>query len=63
MEPPALTRRDANAGSLFDMVDLVGEPGVPHAPHLPAPADPTLKDACLVDGAGTIPPSSAVTHA
>jgi phospholipase C len=60
---PALTRRDANAASLFDMLDLVGEPRFLTPPHLPAPADPTPKDACLVDGAGTIPPPSAVTQA
>ena len=60
---PALTRRDANATSLFDMMDLVGEPHFLTPPHLPAPADPALKAACLVDGAGMIPPPSAVTPA
>jgi phospholipase C len=60
---PALTRRDANASSLFDMVDLAGEPRFLTPPDLPAPADPILKEACLVDGAGTIPPPSAVTRA
>jgi phospholipase C len=60
---PALTRRDANATSLFDMVDLRGEPHFLVPPQLPTPADPTLSAACLTDGAGTIPPPSAVTPA
>jgi len=60
---PALTRRDANAHSLFAMVDLQSEPAYLTPPVLPAPADPTGKDACLVTGAGVIPPPSAVTPA
>ena len=60
---PALTRRDANANSLFAMVDLRSKPAFLTPPVLPAPADPTGKDACLTTGAGTIPPPSAVTRA
>ena len=60
---PALTRRDANATSLFGMVDLTAEPHFLVPPHLPVPADPTRTASCLVDGAGTIPPTSAVTPA
>ncbi len=60
---PALTRRDANASSLFDMVDLAAEPPFLTPPVLPAPADPTAGAGCLTTGAGTIPPPSAVTPA
>ncbi|MGD0883050.1 MAG: alkaline phosphatase family protein [Acidimicrobiales bacterium] len=59
---PALTRRDANANSLFDMVDFTGEPAFNVPPRLPAAANPAPKDGCLVTGAGTIPPPSAVTR-
>ena len=59
---PALTRRDANASSLFDMVDFSSTPF--HTPPvLPAAADPTASASCLTSGAGTIPPPSAVTRA
>jgi phospholipase C len=60
---PALTRRDANASSLLDMLDLTHSPEFLVPPLLPPSADPTLKDACLTDGVGTIPPPSAVTKA
>jgi phospholipase C len=60
---PALTRRDANATSLFDMLDLHGTPAFLHPPTLPAAADPAAKAGCLSTGAGTIPPPSAVTKA
>ncbi|HEX7444509.1 MAG TPA: alkaline phosphatase family protein [Acidimicrobiales bacterium] len=60
---PALTRRDANANSLFAMVDLRSKPAFSTPPVLPAPADPTAKDACLTTGAGVIPPPSAVKPA
>ncbi len=59
---PALTRRDANANSLFDMVDFTSEPAFAVPPRLTPAADPLLKDGCLVTGAGTIPPPSAVTR-
>ncbi len=52
---PALTRRDANANSLFDMVDLHRKPAFLKPPNLPAAADPTAKAGCLSTGAGTIP--------
>jgi phospholipase C len=60
---PALTRRDANANSLLDMLDLRGKPAFLRPPRLPAPPDPTLKAGCLTSGPGTIPPPSAVTKA
>jgi len=60
---PALTRRDANAHSLLDMVDLRATPAFLKPPRLPAPPDPSLKSGCLTTGAGTIPPPSAVTKA
>ena len=60
---PALTRRDANANSLFDMLDLHKKPAFLKPPNLPVAADPTAKAGCLTTGAGTIPPPSAVTKA
>jgi phospholipase C len=60
---PALTRRDANANSLFDMLDLKGTPRFLKPPKLPASADPAAKGACLTTGPGTIPPPSAVAKA
>ena len=60
---PALTRRDANANSLFDMLDLKAKPAFLKPPSLPAAADPTAKEGCLTTGAGMIPPDSAVTKA
>jgi phospholipase C len=60
---PALTRRDANANSLFDMLDLAGTPAFLKPPKLPAAANPTPKAGCLTTGAGTSPPPSAVTRA
>jgi phospholipase C len=60
---PALTNRDANANSLFDMVDLKSEPAFLKPPKLPAGPNPALKAGCLTTGPGTIPPPSAVTRA
>ncbi len=60
---PALTRRDANASSLFDMLDLKAKPTFLKPPKLPAAANPVAKEGCLVTGPGTIPPPSAVTKA
>jgi phospholipase C len=60
---PALTRRDANASSLFDMVDLRSKPAFLTPPKLPAAANPVPKEGCLTTGPGTIPPPSAVTKA
>jgi len=57
---PALTRRDANANSLFDTVDLKAEPAFATPPALPPPTDPVPKDGCLTTGPGVIPPPSAV---
>jgi phospholipase C len=58
---PALTRRDANANSLFGMLDLDHPPAFRRPPELPAAADPAVLAGCLVTGAGTIPPAGAVT--
>ncbi len=58
---PALTRRDANANDLFDMVDLQSHGAFATPPKLKAPANPALSKGCLVRGPGTIPPRSAVT--
>jgi phospholipase C len=58
---PALTRRDANANSLFDMLDLKSAPAFMTPPSLPAAANPTPKAGCLVTGPGVIPPPAAVT--
>jgi len=60
---PALTRRDANANSLFDMLDLTKRPAFLDPPRLRAAANPVPKAGCLRSGAGTVPPSSAVTKA
>jgi phospholipase C len=60
---PALTRRDANANSLFDMMDLTAKPAFLKPPKLPAGANPVAKEGCLITGPGTIPPPSAVTKA
>jgi phospholipase C len=57
---PALTRRDANANDLFDMVDLEEPPAFATPPRLRAPADPALSEGCLSTGPGTIPPRRAV---
>jgi phospholipase C len=60
---PALTRRDANAASMFDMLDLRSKPAFLKPPTLPAAANPIAKEGCLSTGAGVIPPPSAVTRA
>jgi phospholipase C len=60
---PALTRRDAAAHSLFDMVDLHAKPAFLKPPRLPGAPDPAQKAGCLTTGAGTIPPPAAVTKA
>ncbi len=57
---PALTRRDANANDVFDMVDLQAPPSFATPPTLKAPANPTLSEMCLETGPGTIPPRRAV---
>ena len=57
---PALTRRDANANDLFDMVDLEARPAFARPPKLRAPANPARTQSCLVTGPGTIPPRAAV---
>jgi phospholipase C len=57
---PALTRRDANAHHLFDMVDLRSAPAFGTPPRLAPPANPALSASCLSTGPGRIPPRSAV---
>ncbi len=59
---PALTRRDANALDLFDMVDLHAPPAFAAPPTLHAPADPARSQGCLQSGPGTIPPRHAVAE-
>jgi phospholipase C len=53
---PALTRRDASANDLFDMVDLQAPPTFATPPILKDPANPALSEGCLATGPGTIPP-------
>lgn len=60
---PALTRRDANARAVFDMVDFHARPHYLHPPLLPDPANPATSYTCLSTGPGTIPPPSAVRPA
>ncbi len=60
---PALTRRDANAASVLDMIDLKAKPAFLVPPRLPDPANPGSSYRCLATGPGTIPPPSAVTPA
>ena len=58
---PALTNRDANAHSLFDLVDFTSKPAFLRPPRLPAAANPVKEQGCLTSGPGVIPPPSAVT--
>ena len=58
---PALTRRDAAANNLLDMVDFNASPGFLRPPTLSAPANPAVEAGCLTTGPGAIPPPSAVT--
>jgi phospholipase C len=60
---PALTRRDANAHDVLDMVDLTSRPAFLTPPRLPDPANPVQSYTCLPTGPGQIPPPSAVTNA
>jgi phospholipase C len=59
----AMTRRDANAHNMLDMLDL----SQPHFKQPPQLAKPLLEQnlgalECLVTGPGTIPPPGSVTH-
>ena len=58
---PALTRRDANASSMFDMVDLTRRRRSSLLLRFQLRTIPRPKEGCLVTGPGTIPPPSAVT--
>jgi phospholipase C len=60
---PALTRRDANANDLLDMVDFTAKPRFSEPPPLPAPANPASRASCQTSGAGTIPPRGSVVAA
>jgi phospholipase C len=60
---PALTRRDANAASVLEMIDLKAAPAFLTPPPLPDPANPGTSYNCLATGPGQIPPPSAVTPA
>ncbi len=60
---PAMTRRDAAAANLLDMVDFSSKPHFLHPPNLPAPADAAALAGCLTTGPGVIPPPSAITPA
>jgi phospholipase C len=59
----AMTRRDANAQNMLDMLDL-SQPTFKQPPPL---AKPLLQDnlgalECIITGPGTIPPPDSVTH-
>jgi phospholipase C len=59
----ALTRRDASAHNMLDMLDL----SQPHFKQPPALAKPLAEQdlgalACIVTGPGTIPPPGSVSH-
>ncbi|MGO9029493.1 MAG: alkaline phosphatase family protein [Acidimicrobiales bacterium] len=58
---PAMTRRDAAANDLLDMVDFSASPAFLRPPTLQAPANPAIDAACQTSGPGVIPPASAVT--
>ena len=60
----ALTRRDANAHNMLDMLDF-STPAFQHPPKLAAPlADTDLKSLlCSVIGPGTIPPPGSISPA
>ena len=60
---PALTRRDANATDVLDMIDLTSKPAFLTPPRLPDPANPAGSYRCLATGPGPIPPRSAVRPA
>ena len=59
---PAMTRRDANASNMLDMLDLSG-PAFLRPPRLARPLLDIRPSAlaCNVDGPGTIPPPGSVT--
>jgi phospholipase C len=59
---PALTRRDANANNMLDMLDLAA-PAFARPPALAKPLLDTSKTvlACDTSGPGTIPPPGSVT--
>ncbi len=59
---PAMTRRDANANNMLDMLDLT-KPAFKHPPDLAKPlleVDPAAL-LCIVTGAGTVPPPGSVS--
>ena len=54
---PALTRRDANANSLFDMLDLDEEAGVPEAAQAACAAGPDAQGRLPDHGSRHHPPA------
>ena len=58
---PAMTRRDAAANDLLDMIDFNGSAGFLEPPSLSAAANPAAQAGCQTTGPGVIPPPSAVT--
>jgi phospholipase C len=60
---PALTRRDANARDVLEMIDLTAAPAFLTPPRLPAAANPALSYRCLATGPGPLPPPGTVTPA
>jgi phospholipase C len=60
---PALTRRDAAANDMLDMLDFESSPAFLHPPTLRPAADPALRASCVITGPGEIPPQSAVISA
>jgi phospholipase C len=59
---PAMTRRDANANNMLDMLDL-SQPAFKRPPDLAKPLLETDPSAllCTVTGAGTIPPPDSIS--
>ncbi len=61
---PAMTRRDANANNMLDMVDLTGAPAFATPPALAQPLAGTDPEVLLrILDPGTIPPPGTVSPA
>ena len=52
---PSLTRRDAAAHDILDLVDFSAPPAFRRLPQLAKPAAPCLRSSCLTIGPGTVP--------
>ena len=59
----AMTRRDANANNMLDMLDLSGTPAFAKPPALAKPLIDTDPGAllCSITGPGTIPPPGTIS--